>query len=181
MNVTSPLYKNLFYHAGEEDMPLLFHLSPKRGNLYGMIDDAQLSGLEEVLKEFPKTKFIGHAPSFWNAIDGDVTTPKARNGYPQGEITNRGPLWDLMEKYPNLYGDFSAGSGHNALVRDDKVGAEFLRKFNKKIFFGTDMFFHKDEEPPHLTMINDLLSRKLLTKNEYENITHKNFERVFDN
>ena len=178
--VTSPLYKNMFHHAGEENLPVLFHLSPKQGGLYGMIDDAGLNGLEEVLREFPKTIFIGHAPSFWNAIDADITTPKQRNGYPKGKIINKGPLWKLMEKYPNLYGDFSAGSGHNALTRDPEVGISFLKLFNRKVFFGTDMFMKKDKPPMHLPMMQDALKQKKISKSVYENIMHRNFERVFN-
>ncbi|MCF6174280.1 MAG: amidohydrolase family protein [Victivallaceae bacterium] len=179
MSVTSPLYKNLFYHAGEANLPVLFHLSPKKGGLYGMIDDAGLNGLEEVLQEFPQTIFIGHAPSFWNAIDADVKTPKQRNSYPKGKIVNQGPLWRLMEKYPNMYGDFSAGSGHNALTRDQVTGIEFMKKFNEKIFFGTDMFMKKARPPMHLTMMQDALAAQQLSQSEYDNITHRNFERVF--
>ena len=179
MPVTSPLYKNLFYHAGEEKMPVLFHLSPKRGGLYGMIDKPGLPGMEEVLKEFPKTTFIGHAPSFWNEIDGNLK-PSLRNRYPKGPIEKKGSLWKLMEKYDNLYGDFSAGSGYNALARDPEKGIEFLKKFNKKTFFGTDMFFHKDEAPKHLTMMKNALEQKKISKTVYENIMHKNFERVFE-
>jgi predicted TIM-barrel fold metal-dependent hydrolase len=177
--VTSPLYKNLFHHAGEAELPLLFHLSPNEGGLYGMIDDADLSGLEAVLQEFPKTIFIGHAPAFWNAIDADVTSPEARNGYPQGKIVNRGPLWKLLDKYPNMYGDFSAGSGHNALTRDPETGIEFLKKFNEKIFFGTDMFMKKEIPPMHLTMMQDALSEQRLSQSEYDNIMYRNFEKVF--
>lgn len=177
--VTSPLYKNLFYHAGEAGLPVLFHLAPKKGGLYGMIDNAGLNGLEEVLREFPKTIFIGHAPAFWNAIDAEVTTPKARNGYPSGPVINKGPLWRLMQAYPNLYGDFSAGSGHNALTRDPAVGIEFLKQFNYKIFFGTDMFMKKESPPIQLTMMQALLAKSKITKIEYDNIMYRNFERVF--
>jgi uncharacterized protein len=176
--VTHPLYKNLFHHAGETGLPVLFHLSPKRTGLYGMIDKPGLPGMEEVLIEFPKTIFIGHAPSFWNEIDGDLK-PARRNGYPAGPIKTKGALWRLMETYPNLYGDFSAGSGHNVLVRDMDVGNEFLNKFNKKIFFGTDMFMVKKEPPMHLTMMQNALSEHKITETVYENIMHRNFERVF--
>jgi hypothetical protein len=179
ITITSPLCKNLFYHAGEVGLPVLFHMAPKQGGLYGLVDNASLSGLEEVLKEFPKTIFIGHAPAFWNAIDANISTPKKRNGYPSGPIQSKGPLWRLMQTYPNLYGDFSAGSGHNALTRDPKLGVEFLKQFNNKIFFGTDMFFKKESPPPHLTMMKDALAKERITKVEYENIMHCNFERVF--
>ena len=46
-----------------------------------------------------------------------------------------------MQTYPNLYGDFSAGSGHNALTRDPAVGIDFLKQFNSKIFFGTEIVY----------------------------------------
>ena len=178
MSITSPLCKNLFYHAGKEKMPVLFHLSPKRGGLYGLIDKPGLPGLEEVLREFPDTIFIGHAPSFWNEIDGELK-PAARNGYPKGPIKKDGRLWELMEKYPNLYGDFSAGSGHNALTRDPDAGIRFIKKFNEKIFFGTDMFFKKDTPPMHMTMMKNALKNSLISKLVYENIMHCNFERMF--
>ncbi|MCK5844697.1 MAG: amidohydrolase family protein [Victivallales bacterium] len=176
---TDPLYKNLFHHAGECGLPVLFHLSPRKCGLYGVIDKHGLPGLEEVLREFPKTIFIGHAPAFWNEIDEDAKSSKARNGYPKGPIKNEGALWRLMETCPNLYGDFSAGSGHNALTRDPETGVRFLKKFQKKVFFGTDMFMVKKEPPMHLVMMNDLLKNKKISKALYEDITHRNFERVF--
>ena len=85
-----------------------------------------------------------------------------------------------MDKYPNMYGDFSAGSGHNALTRDPETGIKFIKKFNKKIFFGTDMFMKKDKPPMHLTMMQDALQKKKISKTVYENIMHRNFEKVFN-
>ncbi len=178
LKITDPLYKNLFHHAGEQKMPIVFHFSPKKGGLYGVIDKPGLPGLEEVLKEFPKTIFIGHAPTFWNEIDGNLKSSQ-RESYPSGPITKKGSLWKLMEKYDNLYGDFSAGSGHNALTRDKAKGIEFLKKFNKKICYGTDLFFTKKEEPPHLTMMKEALANKQLSKKEFDNIMFKNFKRLF--
>lgn len=157
---------------------MLFHLSPKRAGLYGLIDKPGLPGLEMVLRDFPETGFVGHAPSFWNEIDGKLR-PRDRNAYPAGPIEQDGSLWRLMDAFPNLYGDISAGSGHNALTRDPEAGIRFIRRFHKKLFFGTDMFFVKDEPPPHLTLMQDLLASKRITKTMYENIMHRNFTRVF--
>ena len=43
-----------------------------------------------------------------------------------------------MEKYPNLYGDLSAGSGAGAISRDLEFGREFLIRRQDRIMFGTD-------------------------------------------
>ncbi|MCH5373362.1 MAG: amidohydrolase, partial [Planctomycetes bacterium] len=44
----------------------------------------------------------------------------------------------LMEKYPNIYGDMSAGSGNNAIARDAEFGREFLIRRQDRLMFGTD-------------------------------------------
>ena len=44
----------------------------------------------------------------------------------------------LMNKYPNLYGDLSAGSGANAISRDKKFGRAFLIRCADRLMFGTD-------------------------------------------
>lgn len=43
-----------------------------------------------------------------------------------------------MEKYPNIYGDLSAGSGLNAISRDPDFGREFLIRRADRLLFGTD-------------------------------------------
>lgn len=40
-----------------------------------------------------------------------------------------------MEKYPNIYGDLSAGSGANAIARDEKFGREFLIRRADRLLF----------------------------------------------
>ena len=44
----------------------------------------------------------------------------------------------LMETYPNIYGDLSAGSGANALSRDMKHAREFVLRRQDRLMFGTD-------------------------------------------
>jgi hypothetical protein len=44
-----------------------------------------------------------------------------------------------LRKYPNLYGDLSAGSGCNALKRDSKYAAHFFEEFQDRLLFGTDI------------------------------------------
>ena len=44
----------------------------------------------------------------------------------------------LLADYPNLYADMSAGSGFNALSRDEDFTAGFLHRHRKKLLFGSD-------------------------------------------
>lgn len=178
--ITHPLYKNLFYHAGLQKMPLLFHLTGMHSNSYGIIDRLYLPGLEESLIEFPDTLFIGHAMAFWNEIDGDLQ-PECREGYPTTPIKKEGRIQHLLEKYPNLYADLSAGSGYGAVSRDAAVGYVFLQKFNRKLFFGTDRFQSRDEPiPPILPFLKDGMEAGKITLDAYENIMHRNYLRVFE-
>ena len=173
------LCQRLYEHAGEEQMPMLFHLISKPNRAYGLTDDLKLPRMENALRDFPDTIFIGHAPAFWNEIDGNLTE-KIRDTYVKGPITRKGRLWKLMEQYPNLHADVSAGSGHNALSRDPAVGYEFLEKFSSKIFFGTDRFTSSDEPIPGIIgFLKDGVKDRKLSKAAYEKIAHSNFERVF--
>lgn len=178
--ITHPLCKNLFHHAGLQNMPVLFHLTGMRGKTYGVIDRLHLPGLEEVLNEFPDTIFIGHAMAFWGEIDGNLQA-KDREGYPKTLIKKEGRVPKLLAKYPNLYADLSAGSGYGAISRDPEVGYRFLQKFNKKLFFGTDRFQSRHEPvPPILPFMSDACRTRRITKEAFENIMHRNYERIFD-
>ena len=178
--VTSPLYHNLFRRAGEMGMPLLFHLTGKRGGTYGMIDKPGMPGLEAALAKFPQTVFIGHAMAFWGEISADLD-PKQREAYPKGPVKKGGRLCELLAKHPNLYADISAGSGHNAVSRDPGFGYKFLEAHRKKVFFGTDRFTSEDEPvPPVIGFLNDGVKGGKLSRGAYDDITHKNFQRVFN-
>lgn len=175
--ITHKLYQNLFYAAGEESMPILFHFVPKVCQSYGAIDKLHLPGLEKMLEKYPKTIFIGHSPCFWNEIA--PLTDKERATYVRGPFKKEGTLWRLMREYPNIYGDISAGSGYIALSRDNKC-YEFIEKFSDKLFFGTDRFSSLEEPPPpQIAFLKDALKNKKISKATYEKIAHKNFERVF--
>ena len=39
---------------------------------------------------------------------------------------------------PNMFGDMSAGSGHNALVRDEAHAVEFIKRHQDKLIYGSD-------------------------------------------
>jgi len=176
--ILDPRMQNMFRHAGECDMPILFHCTAKRRGSYGFVDRIHLPGMEQTLKQHSRTVLIGHSPAFWAEIDGGVTA-RTRDGYAKMPIRKRGRLWYLLEKYPNLYGDLSAGSGYNAISRDPEVGYAFLQKFSRKLMYGSDRFTRADEPPPpQLKYIKDARKDGKITRAAYEDIMHRTFERV---
>jgi predicted TIM-barrel fold metal-dependent hydrolase len=89
---------------------------------------------------------IGHGPGWWASISEKVSQQDL-GGYPRGEVAPGGALDRLMDKYPNLYGDLSAGSGDNAIRRDLKFGREFLIRRADRLMFGTDYLADKQQVP----------------------------------
>ncbi len=137
LRIIDPLVQNLFRSAEIAGIPLTFHLSPYVGYSYGLVDEAGLPGLEESLKRFPKLKFFGHSQTFWAEM-GARPTLSERMNYPKGTV-QEGRVPQLMRQYPNLYGDLSAHSGANALIRDRDYAVRFLNEFQDRLFFGTDI------------------------------------------
>lgn len=136
--VSDPRLQNLFRGCEEAGIPLTFHMSSHRGFSYGIVDDPGMPQLELSLQRFPKLKIFGHSPAFWSEI-GTYETVDERNGYPKGPVKEEGAIPRLMRKYPNLYGDLSAGSGCRALSRDPAYAAKFLTEFQDRIMFGLDI------------------------------------------
>ncbi len=135
----------LYRACGELALPVLFHIDEQRN-----MDAPGLPGLEKALKENPQTIFIGHGPGWWASISGDVKQADL-GGYPKGAVAPGGAIDALMDKYPNLYGDLSAGSGASAITRDPKFGREFLIRRADRLMFGTD-FLSPGQEVPQLTL-----------------------------
>jgi predicted TIM-barrel fold metal-dependent hydrolase len=94
---------------------------------------------EKVLKKFPRVNFIGHAQTWWGNIDRahDQTVLYPKTKVAPGGITDR-----LLSDYPNMYGDLSAGSGLNALLRDEEHAREFLARHQNKLLYGSDCNDH---------------------------------------
>ena len=79
---------------------------------------------------------------WWASISAEVNQGDL-HGYPKTSVVPGGALDRLLAKYPNLYGDLSAGSGHNAIRRDLKFGREFLIRHAERMMFGTDYLADK--------------------------------------
>jgi uncharacterized protein len=171
-----PLVVNLFKHCQDCKMPVLFHIGPQIGNCYGLVDDLHLPRLENSLKNFPDLIFIGHSQPFWSEISRDVTNEN-RNTYPDGKIAEGGTVPRLMEQYPNLYADISAGSGYNALTRDPDYGFKFMERFQDKLFFGTDICSPRNDHR-HAQFLRDSFKNGELSKEAFEKISWQNTNRV---
>ena len=79
--------------------------------------------------------FIGHAVMFWSYIDKNVV-PKV--GYPKGKVSPGGLTDRYLSDFPNLYADMSAGSGLNALIRDEDHARAFIARHQDRMLFGSD-------------------------------------------
>jgi len=148
-------------------MPVDLHMDALR-----CTDEKGLPRLEAMLRQFPDTVFMGHAMYFWSEIDADVKD-EDRGGYPKRPVKRGGTLERLLDTYPNLYGDLSAGSGYNAITRDPDFGRWFLEKYQDRLLFGTDKL-KEDQETPiigHLRTVG-------LPREAYEKIAFRNAERI---
>jgi uncharacterized protein len=132
LDFDDPLMLRVYEAVEAAGIPILFHMDNIRGK-----DSPGLPRLEAALKTFPKLNFIGHGPGFWASIAGELKQQDL-SGYPKGKVPPGGALDRLMENYPNLFCDLSAGSGSNAISRDLEFGREFLIRRQDRILFGTD-------------------------------------------
>lgn len=131
----------LFRACAEVGLPVLFHLDNSRNT-----DKPGLPGLENVLRENPDGVFIGHAQGWWASISGD-TEQSTLQQYPKEKVAPGGAIDRLMDTYPNIYGDLSAGSGANAISRDIEFGAEFVKRRADRLLFGTDYLAPEQNVP----------------------------------
>jgi predicted TIM-barrel fold metal-dependent hydrolase len=109
-------------------VPVLLHFQHETYNFH-------IERFHKILEKFPKVNFIGHAQTFWGNID------KAHDQkvmYPKGKVTPGGITDRLLSDYGNMYGDLSAGSGLNALLRDEDNARDFLKRHQDKLMYGSD-------------------------------------------
>ncbi len=165
--IDDPRNIRLFRACAEAGLPVLFHLDNQRN-----WDRPGLPGLEKVLRAVPDCIFIGHGPGWWASISGQVTQ-KELQSYPRGPVAPGGAIDRLMEKYPNLYGDLSAGSGHNAIARDPEFGRKFLIRRADRLLFGTD-FLYPGQPVPQF----DLMARLKLPEDVQRRIFRDNARQL---
>jgi hypothetical protein len=152
-------------------LPVIFHLDVTlpRGEpqttrqwWYG----GHIDNVERALAQCPETIFIGHSPGFWREISGDAESEPL--GYPAGRpVQPGGKIPRLLDKYPNLHCDLSAGSGHTALSRDLEFTQKFLTQYQDRCLFGRDDFDWKLYELLMSLSLPDEVLSKILSGNAY--------------
>lgn len=114
--------------ADDFGVPVLLHFQSTDYNL-------ELDRFHKILEKFPDVNFIGHAQTWWGNVDKNH---RQEVMYPKGKITPGGITDKLLGDYPNMFGDLSAGSGLNALTRDEEFTPEFFKRHEDKLLFGSD-------------------------------------------
>jgi hypothetical protein len=174
-----PLCMNLFEDVEKAGLPLTFHIAPQQGSYYGVVDEVGLPRMERVLKTFPELKLLGHSQLFWAEIGNNLLDENGRRiPYPKGPVTP-GKLVQLMQTYPNLLGDLSAGSGYNAISRDRKFGCTFIEEFQDRLYFGTDVA-NEEQELPIVAYLDELRDSGEISSQAYEKLTWRNAAQLLE-
>ncbi len=163
IRIDNPDSVRMYRLCGDLKLPVLFHMDFAFPDARGCWYNMDMDGLERVLKECPGTVFIAHGPGWWRYISGDAE--QVEGSYPEGKVKEGGRITKLLEEYPNLYGDISAGSGFNALTRDKEFGLGFVEKFYKKLLYGTDYHDRKHLDYILETGFSDEIVDFILSKN----------------
>jgi predicted TIM-barrel fold metal-dependent hydrolase len=130
VDVNSPpmyLICDIAQHYG---VPVLLHFQHERYNV-------NFDLFWKVLEKYPKVNFVGHAQTWWANIDR-AQAQSQDILYPRWKVTAGGYTDRYLSDYPNMFGDLSAGSGLNALRRDEAHAAEFLKRHQDKLLYGSD-------------------------------------------
>jgi predicted TIM-barrel fold metal-dependent hydrolase len=114
--------------AKDHGVPVLMHF---QHNVYNL----GFERFHRMLEMYPTVNFIGHAQTWWGNIDKNHNQAVM---YPKGPVTPGGITDRLLSNYSNIYGDLSAGSGLNALLRDEDHARDFLQRHQDKLVYGSD-------------------------------------------
>lgn len=125
----APEMQKIYQLAQEYDVPVLMHWQHGKFN-FGF------ERFHKMLEKYPRVNFIGHAQTWWANIDKNHQDQSVL--YPKGKVTPGGITDQLLSDYPNMYGDLSAGSGLNALTRDEDFTRAFFERHQDKLMYGSD-------------------------------------------
>jgi predicted TIM-barrel fold metal-dependent hydrolase len=167
----SPEMEKLYALAEAYRVPILMHWQHTTYN-------AGFDRFGKILEKYSKVTFIGHAQTWWANIDKNHQDQSIL--YPKTKVTPGGRTDRYLADYPNLYGDLSAGSGQNALSRDEDQAREFLARHQSKLMFGSDCIDAEAQAPACIGAGTLALIRKLAPSPEIRRkILFENAKQVF--
>jgi len=114
--------------AEEFGVPVLLHFQHAAYNM-------GIERFHKVVEKHSRVSFIGHAQTWWGNIDRHHDQAVM---YPKTKVTPGGITDRLLSDYPNVFGDLSANSGLNSLLRDEEHAREFLTRHQDKLMYGSD-------------------------------------------
>ncbi len=132
--------------AGKQKLPVVIHMDSPRmpPNDPDAWSHAWYGGdadhLERALREASETVVLGHGPGFWRYMTGKEAQINAVYLNGAADYCDGGRLVELLDKYPNLHGDLSAGSALFALKCLPDGGKAFLTRYQDRMLFGRDYF-----------------------------------------
>lgn len=167
----SPEMQRLYELAQERQVPVLMHWQFKMYN-YGF------ERFHRMLARYPKVNFIGHAQTWWANIDRNHADQTVL--YPKGPVTPGGLTDRYLADYSNMYGDLSAGSGLNALTRDEAFTRDFLTRHQDKLLYGSDCSDHDGGGPKCSGSQQIATIRRLAASKPIERkLLYENAKRLF--
>lgn len=114
--------------AREFGVPVLIHFQHESYNM-------GIERFHTMLEKFPDVNFIGHAQTWWGNIDANHDQAVM---YPKTPVTAGGITDRLLSDYGNVYGDLSAGSGLNSMLRDEDHARGFLDRHQERLLWASD-------------------------------------------
>jgi predicted TIM-barrel fold metal-dependent hydrolase len=130
--------QRIYALAQAHRVPVLMHWQFQMYN-YGF------ERFHKMLEKYPKVSFLGHAQTWWANVDKNNSDQTVM--YPKGPVTPGGLTDRYLSDYPNMYGDLSAGSGLNALTRDEGFARDFVKRHQDKLVYGSDCSDHEGSGP----------------------------------
>ena len=156
--------------AREHDVPVLLHFEHNRYNL-------GIERFHRTLEKFPEVNFVGHAQTWWGNIDKNHNQ---HQHYPKGPVTPGGITDQLLLNHPNLYGDLSAGSGLNSMLRDEEHARSFLERHQDRLLFGSDCWDPAGQSKGcRGTVILSTIRRLAPCKSAERKILHDNAKKLY--
>jgi predicted TIM-barrel fold metal-dependent hydrolase len=167
----SPAMQKIYQLAKAHRVPVLMHWQFERYNM-------GFDRFHKMLEKYRDVTFIGHAQTWWGNIDKNHKDQSVM--YPKGPVTPGGLTDRYLADYPNMYGDLSAGSGLNALTRDEEFTRGFLTRHQDKLMFGSDCSDNEGSGPKCLGSQIIVAVRRLASSEAIERkLLFENARKVF--